>query len=70
MNAERPITKNMKIYETMKRFPKTEETFIKYGLHCVGCEVSTIETIEVAATTHGIKNLEGLLDDLNEAASA
>lgn len=68
MTAKNPITKGMKIYDAIKRFPETERTFIKYGLHCVGCEVSTIETIEEAAATHGIRDLETLMSDLNRAA--
>jgi hybrid cluster-associated redox disulfide protein len=68
MEKERIITADMSIAEVLKRFPKTEETLAKYKLHCVGCEVASIETIAVGAETHGIKDLEALLDDLNSVA--
>ncbi len=68
MNIEYPITKDITLLEAMRRFPSTEGVFARYGLHCVGCDVASIETIEVAAATHGIKDLAKLLDDLNRAA--
>lgn len=68
MNARPLITADMSIADVMKRFPKTEAAFIKYKLHCVGCAVASIESIEVGAATHGIKDLNQLLDDLNRAA--
>lgn len=68
MSEKRLITADMSIADVMKRFPKTEATFIKYKLHCVGCEAAPLETIEVAAATHAIRNLGQLLDDLNRAA--
>ena len=68
MSQPHHITADMSIADVMKRFPRTEETFIKYKLHCVGCEAAPLETIEVAAATHNIKDLNQLLEDLNAAA--
>lgn len=68
MESDRLITADMSIAEVLKRFPGTEETLAKYKLHCVGCEVASLETIAVGAETHGVKDLEALLDDLNKAA--
>jgi hybrid cluster-associated redox disulfide protein len=67
MSAERPITKDTTLAETIARYPRTEKVLIEYGLHCVGCEVASFETVGEAATTHGIKDLTRLLDDLNRA---
>jgi hybrid cluster-associated redox disulfide protein len=67
MSQKHLITSDMSIADVMKRFPRTEETFIKYKLHCVGCGAAPLETIEVAAATHRLKDLNQLLDDLNAA---
>ena len=69
MENKRPITKDMTISEVIDRFPQTEATLAKYKLHCVGCEVAPLETIEVGAATHGVVDLQALLDDLNKAAA-
>ena len=67
MTQKHLITADMSIADVMKRFPKTESTLIKYKLHCFGCEAAPLETIEVAAATHNIKDLNRLLEDLNAA---
>ncbi|RJP80715.1 MAG: DUF1858 domain-containing protein [Candidatus Zixiibacteriota bacterium] len=67
MNSENRITKDTTLSEAMQRFPSTEAVFIQYGLHCVGCAVATLETVEDAAAAHG-KDLGRLLEDLNRAA--
>ena len=65
MNPERPITKDTTLAQTISRYPRTEKVLIEYGLHCVGCEVASFETVGEAALTHGVKDLNKLLDDLN-----
>ena len=62
------ITRDMTISEAIKRFPSTVGAFVQYGLHCVGCEAAPLETISEAAQTHGIKDIDKLLQDLNAAA--
>ncbi|MCR4661226.1 MAG: DUF1858 domain-containing protein [Clostridia bacterium] len=41
---------------------------MEVGMHCLGCELSTGETIEEAAVVHGL-DPDFLLDALNEAAA-
>jgi hybrid cluster-associated redox disulfide protein len=60
------ITADMTMAEVLDRYPQVENILVKYRLHCVGCEVSTLETLEVAAQTHK-KDLQALLNDLNQA---
>lgn len=69
MSNEGPITADMTIAEVLQRYPETEATLVKYKLHCVGCEVAPLETIEEGAKTHGVENLQALLDDLNRTAT-
>jgi hybrid cluster-associated redox disulfide protein len=68
MSADKKIHLNTTLSEAMRDYPATVEVFIRYGLHCVGCEVAALETVEMAAATHGVKNIQQLLEDLNRAA--
>jgi len=61
------ITKHMTLGEVIQKYPETAEVFLKYGLHCVGCQVAAWETIEQGAMAHGIKDIDQLVKDLNEA---
>ncbi len=62
----REITKQMKIEEVIKKYPKTAEVFGKYGFHCIGCAAASFETLEQGAMIHGI-DVEKLIADLNKA---
>jgi hybrid cluster-associated redox disulfide protein len=67
MDVQKTITADMTIAEVLQRYPETEATLVKYKLHCVGCEVASIETISEGASAHGVETLEDLLADLNSA---
>ena len=43
----------MLLDDIVKKYPETAVILMGYGLHCVGCIVSGIETIEQGAKTHG-----------------
>ena len=62
------ITKEMPIGEIVQRHPETREVFLKYGLHCVGCPVSMMESLEQGAAGHGLseEDIANLVKDLNE----
>ena len=62
------ITKDMRIEEVIKRYPKTIQTFEHYGLRCASCGVSAFEYIEEGARSHGI-DIDTLLDELNRVAN-
>lgn len=44
--------------------PKAVETLRSFGMGCIGCPASQNESIEEAATVHGI-NIENLLESIN-----
>ncbi|MBU0518719.1 DUF1858 domain-containing protein [bacterium] len=67
MSHKRLISADMTMAEVLQKYPEVETTLVQYKLHCVDCEVSSLESIDVAAQTHGIKDLNKLLDDLNSA---
>ena len=59
------ITKDMKIDEVLKKYPKTAEVFTKHGFHCIGCIAASFESIEQGATAHEV-DVEELVKDLNK----
>lgn len=62
---QKEIVKDMTIGEVLKQNPNLEEVFLGFGMHCVSCPVSQMETVEEASAVHGI-DVEFLLKKLNE----
>ena len=66
------ITRQMTIEEILGGFPqksqKLAQEMIQMGLHCVGCNAATWETLEAGMLGHGFseQDLEALLQRLNE----
>ena len=65
MKKKKLITKDMTIGEVLSRDEKRADIFMGFGMHCVSCPVSQMETIEEASEVHGI-DTEFLLKKLNE----
>ena len=61
------ITKDMIISEALKQHPKLVEVFFEYGLGCMGCPMSQMESIENGAMAHGLSENE--VEDLIKAAN-
>lgn len=59
------ITKEMFVAEAVAKYPESIEVFSRYGLHCIGCFASELDTVESGAKVHGI-NVEHLLYDVNK----
>ena len=59
------ITKDMLIGELIRHKPEAAEILLRYGMGCVGCPASQMESIEEAAMVHGI-DLDSLMKALNE----
>ena len=64
------ITKDMTVGEIIEKYPQVIGTLTEYGLHCVGCHVNTMETIEQGSMGHGMPKevFEEMLEKANEAA--
>jgi hybrid cluster-associated redox disulfide protein len=60
------ISKDETVADVLDRHPKTAEVFMKHGMGCLGCAVASGETIEEAASAHGIE-IDVLLKELNES---
>ena len=65
MTRSQNITKEMTISEVVKKCSKAAFVFMNYGLHCIGCQVASNETIEEAAKAHQIE-IKKFLEDLNK----
>jgi iron-sulfur cluster assembly accessory protein len=65
------ISKDMTIEEILGKFPqksqKLAQEITNAGLHCVGCQAATWETLEGGMLGHGyaIEEIDGLVDRLN-----
>ena len=59
------ITKNMTIKELLELDESLAEVLMGFGMFCVLCHIGEAETIEQAASAHGIE-LDFLLEKLNE----
>jgi len=46
--------KGVTVDEVMTRWPKSIRVFIDQGMHCVGCPVGGLHSLEEAALAHGI----------------
>lgn len=67
--AKQFITKDMTIGEVVREYPSIVETLLSYGVHCVGCHVSYVETLEQGFKGHGMtdEEVEHVVKELNEA---
>ncbi|MDD3998976.1 MAG: DUF1858 domain-containing protein [Candidatus Shapirobacteria bacterium] len=70
--VKQKINKNTLILEIAERYPKLAEILVeKYGMHCMLCSMSAIETLEEGAMAHGMnkKEVEKMTLDLNKEAN-
>lgn len=59
------ITKNTTIGEALKLNKNAEAILQGFGMHCVHCPMSQMETLEEAGAVHGI-DVELMVKKLNE----
>lgn len=59
------INKDMSVGEVLDKYSNAQEILGGFGLHCFGCPMSRMETIEEAAAAHGV-DLNFMLKKLNE----
>lgn len=58
------ITKDMVIGDIIRKKPEAIETLLRFGMGCVGCPSSQMESLEEAAMVHGL-DLDKLMEALN-----
>ena len=59
------ITKNMSIGEVLMIDRDTSPIMMEYGMHCMGCPFSQMETLEMGCAAHG-SDVDELVRKLNE----
>ncbi|MFO7886919.1 MAG: DUF1858 domain-containing protein [Eubacteriales bacterium] len=59
------ITKDTLIGDLLKEKPEAAEVLFQYGMGCIGCPSSQMETLAEAAQVHGI-DLDELMKSINE----
>lgn len=51
---EKKITKNMYFSEVLQNYPQLTPYFLEEGMHCLGCGMAMMETVEQGCLAHGI----------------
>lgn len=58
------FTRESNIGKIVNEYPESIDIFMSFGLGCVGCPSSQLDTIEDACLIHGV-DVEELLEALN-----
>lgn len=58
------ITKDMLIGEIIRKKPESIEILMRFGMGCIGCPSSQMESLEEAAMVHGL-DIDKLMVALN-----
>lgn len=64
-NQDLVITGDMILADVITLKPRTLGTLMAFGLGCIGCPASQMETVEEAAMVHGIEP-DFLIAELNK----
>ena len=59
------VTKTTQIGEVLKINPNVKDVLMGFGLHCFGCPMSQMETLEEAAGVHGV-DPDLMIEKINE----
>ncbi len=59
------VTKQMQIGDVLRLNPNVKDVLMGFGLHCFGCPMSQMETIEQAAAVHGV-DVDLMMEKINE----
>ena len=59
------VQKTTQIGELLSINPNVKDILLGFGLHCFGCPMSQMETIEEASAVHGV-DVEIMLEKINE----
>ncbi|MEK6859709.1 MAG: DUF1858 domain-containing protein [Nanoarchaeota archaeon] len=61
---ENKITKNMSFSEILEKNPDAVEVLFRNGMHCIGCGMAAMETLEQGAMMHGL-DPDKLVEEIN-----
>ncbi|CUX36839.1 DUF1858 domain-containing protein [Clostridium sp. C105KSO13] len=63
------VTKDTTIGELLMIYPDAAPILMEIGMHCLGCPASQVESLEEAATVHGM-DADLLLEKINASMKA
>ena len=63
--SDQLIRADMIVGDIVQAYPSLVPVMLSCGLHCIGCGVSEMETLEEACMTHGL-DVYDMLDILND----
>lgn len=69
MKKKSVIKKTMTIEKVLSIDENLTSVLLGFGLHCFGCPMSRMETLEEAAMVHGV-DVDLMVEKLNEALNA
>ena len=58
------ITADMNIMDAVEKYPIIAQVLMRYGLGCVGCIISTAETLGEGLAAHGL-NPDIIIEEAN-----
>ena len=58
------ITADMNIMDAVEKYPIIAQVLMRYGLGCVGCIISTAETLGEGIAAHGL-NPDIIIEEVN-----
>ena len=58
------VTKDMNIMEAVEKYPIIAQVLMRYGLGCVGCIISSAETLGEGIAVNGL-NPDIILEEVN-----
>ena len=58
------INKKMSFADIIQKHPEVVETLMGKGMHCIGCPMSQMESLEDGAKAHGL-DVDKLVKELN-----
>ncbi len=63
------INGDMTFQQVLEKYPKTAAIMMKHGLHCIGCHMSAMETIEQGCMGHGMDEeaMKKMLKEMNDS---
>ena len=62
------LNKEMTFADILNACPNCGEILLKYGLHCIGCHLSTMESLQDGCKAHGIadEDVNKMVKELNK----
>ena len=63
------VTRYWTVAEIVMQYPQSTEVMVEYGLHCFGCHIGAIESLEEGCIGHGFseEDITSLVGDINDA---